>query len=160
MKLLFCSDCHDIKGLVKQEWRTCMCGKSGGQYNKDGLTATIGGAARVFGIGNPFFNDLYPFLESVGKKKMQQAFYGHTDGDAWWGEYDGDEQIFRIRDSKGPALKLSVREMEDERLMVISVTDKRVWSLAGGKKPESILLPRYPGAEFDGYNQKKRKGKK
>ena len=62
MKLLACPVCHDVLGLLGQEWRICLCGASGGQYNADLMTATVGGAARVFGVGNPFFDVLLPFV--------------------------------------------------------------------------------------------------
>ena len=100
MKLLFCSDCHDVHELITNVWRKCLCGKSGGQYNRDGMTATIGGRARVFGVGNTFFNELYPLLGPDGKKTVREKYFGQ-ETDAWWGEYPGDQQIFRVRLADG-----------------------------------------------------------
>jgi hypothetical protein len=123
-----------------QVWRTCLCGKSGGQYNVDGMTATLGGEARVFGVGNPFFEYLYPFLEEAGKRKMWKKFYGHELGDCWWGEYEGDNQILRIVDANGPRLKLKVeniRETGPARILTesgtnrVTVIDKRMYSFLG-----------------------------
>jgi hypothetical protein len=148
MKLLFCPMCNDVHGLIESEWRMCSCGASGGQYNADHMTATLGGLARVFGIGNPFFNELYPFLDSAAKKKMQQKFYGHTDGEAWWGEYEGDQQIFRINDAGGPRLKVRVTNAPLSTQMLVIVVDKRVYRDPGGEGKSSVIVPIHPKANI------------
>jgi hypothetical protein len=140
MKLLFCPLCRDVQGLIMQTWRCCLCGKSGGQYNADGMTATLGGEARVFGVGNPFFEYLYPFLEEKGKRAMWKKYYGHELGDCWWGEYEGDNQVLRILDVKGPRLKLKVVNLQEtgpDRILTesgtnhITVIDKRQYMFLG-----------------------------
>lgn len=131
MKLLYCPSCHDVQGLIMPEWRTCLCGLSGGQYNKDGMTATIGGMGKVFGIGNPFFELLYSYLEEKGLKKMQKDFYGHEKGDCWWGEYEGDKQIFRIAESFGPRLKIRIQRCMLPGYVQVKVIDKRSFSVVG-----------------------------
>lgn len=143
MKLLFCSECGDMKGLHSKEWRMCYCGASGGQYNRDGMTATLGGSARVFGVGNPFFNPLYVFLESEGKKKLQKKYYGHEDGDCWWGEYEGDVQIFRIASAYGPRLKVTVREFS-KTAMIVTIVDKREHTVDGLRNRVEVTVPVHP----------------
>jgi len=111
MKLLFCPICHDALGLLGQEWRKCICGASGGQYNRDQMTATVGGLARVFGVGNPFFSELYPYTTPETRREMRKKYYGQPDTDAWWGEYPGDLQIFRIQSPDGPRLKIIIEHL-------------------------------------------------
>lgn len=140
MKLLFCPLCHDVQGLILPKWRICLCGKSGGQYNVDGMTATLGGEARVFGVGNPFFEYLYPFLEELGKRKMWKKYYGHELGDCWWGEYEGDNQILRILSAEGPRLELKIKNLAEtgpKRILtesgtnLVTVVDKRQYMFLG-----------------------------
>jgi len=94
------------------------------------MTATVGGTARVFGVGNPFWDPLYPFLDEKSLKKMQQVFYGHTKGDCWWGEYEGDLQIMRIESALGPRLKIEIVPSYVGH-NIIKVTDKRKFIRAG-----------------------------
>lgn len=49
MKLLFCTNCLDIKALT-QTRRFCVCRKSSGKYLSDGKHARINGPAEVLGI--------------------------------------------------------------------------------------------------------------
>lgn len=51
MKLIFCPDCYDMRKL-STELTECACGRSHGQYDDDGICATIGGRAVAFGIHN------------------------------------------------------------------------------------------------------------
>lgn len=146
MKLLFCPLCHDAKSLVMPEWRVCLCGASGGQYNKDGMTATIGGAARVFGVGNPFFSELYPFLSEEGKKQVREKFFGQPT-DAWWGEYPGDKQIFRIANADGPKLSIKIvtkGALDEKGLARIVIKDKRDYTIDGQKNVRSVDVPINP----------------
>src|SRR5580698_7161399 len=163
MKLIFCPLCHDAQGLIMQTWRCCLCGKSGGQYNIDGMTATIGGMARVFGVGNPFFDDLYPYLEEKGKRRMWKKHYGHEMGDCWWGEYEGDRQIFRIFNPEGPRLDVQVKCFDGHENIVI-VIDKRKF-LCGDQPCEyrfTVRVPRNPNVKikltrWEKYGKKKRR---
>ena len=126
-----------------QEWRTCLCGASGGQYNKDGMTATLGGAARVFGVGNTFFNELYPFLDEEGKRKVRLKFFGQPT-DAWWGEYPGDKQIFRIAEAKGPRINVKVLkkdELEKKDLTRVVIKDKRYYTIYGEESVAFVDVP-------------------
>lgn len=81
----------------------CTCGSSGGQYNPDHVSAVIGGKARVFGIGNPFFTESWPHIPET-ERMMRRIDAGYTQDrtDCWWGEYEGDKQIERIESSTGP----------------------------------------------------------
>jgi len=157
MKLLFCPDCYDVQGLIQPEWRTCYCKNSGGQYNADGMTATLGGRARVFGVGNPFFDYLYPFLEDEGRKKVRRKFYGH-DFDAWWGEYEGDVQIFRISRSLGPRLLVKVRPYSVTE-NVVTIVDKREHWVDGLKNRVEVIVPRNVMQEDKTTRWWKKKGK-
>lgn len=156
MKLLYCPLCHDVMGLIQQEWRTCLCGASGGQYNADGMTATIGGRVRIFGVGNPFFNELYPYLESEGKRKMRVDMYGQPDTDAWWGEYEGDQQLFRIAKGTGPRLKVKVENLEGP-MMNVAIMDKRDYTVAGVKNAPYVNVPKNPMMQKITRWQKKKK---
>lgn len=55
MKLLYCKECHDITALVKQTERSCLCGKSKGQYTHDELNVTVSGPCEVLGFQNRSF---------------------------------------------------------------------------------------------------------
>ena len=55
MKLIYCSRCNDIVKLRHDKVRVCFCGRSGGWYHKDGLTATITGDAIPLGFNNSAF---------------------------------------------------------------------------------------------------------
>ena len=141
MKLLFCPICHDVLGLLDLHWRTCICGCSGGQYNPDGMTATIGGMGKVFGVGNPFFNDLYPFLENKGKREMRQKFYGQPDSDCWWGDYPGERQIFHIQDPTGPRVKTKIVK-QNVTSNTIAIVDKRQVWIDGKDDIKEVTVPR------------------
>lgn len=126
MKLIFCTECSDVFRLVGEQWRMCMCGQSGGQYDQDNINATIGGSARVFGIANPFFfpeylditqeahipqrygytTDGIPLMTDMHTKLQEyreEQGYGSSKSDVWWGEYAGDDQITRISNPDGPS---------------------------------------------------------
>lgn len=55
MKLVYCTRCEDLVRLVLTNWRTCLCGQSGGRYRRDELTAHIFGPCVPIGIGNASF---------------------------------------------------------------------------------------------------------
>lgn len=53
MKLILCPLCWDVIKLSTKGLRRCECGKASGQYEKDGLNATISGTAIPLGFANP-----------------------------------------------------------------------------------------------------------
>ena len=54
MKLLYCTQCGDIFSLT-YDARQCLCGKTGGQYTRNGLHAEVWGSALPLGITNSSF---------------------------------------------------------------------------------------------------------
>lgn len=151
MKLLFCPICHDVLGLLGEEWRTCVCGCAGGQYNDDNMTATVGGAAKVIGIGNPFFNPLWIHLTPEKKRELRQQYYGQPDSDAWYGEYPGDIQIFRITSPNGPRLKVTVEPVQGSLQRTlnrwepgenkVTVVDERPFTIDGKDDLLTVVVP-------------------
>lgn len=53
MKLIFCTECHDIVKLTHSK-RVCSCSQSWGRY-EDNINARIGGKAVPLGFANPSF---------------------------------------------------------------------------------------------------------
>lgn len=51
MKLLFCTQCHDVRKL-RYEPTLCDCGRSFGRYLSNGHDAEYGGPSRILGLGN------------------------------------------------------------------------------------------------------------
>ena len=154
MKLLFCPACYDVIRLIPKRWRLCDCKQSGGQYNEDGMTATLGGLAKVLGIANPFFNELWSVLNEEQKKAYRDS-HKYGPGDCWWGEFKGDTQIFRVNDPEGPRLKVLV-ESVDVQTNRIFIIDDRPYSI-DGQKLESVDVPANPVPSFKGKKGKKRK---
>ena len=146
MKLIYCPMCADVFRLVGKSWRTCECQQSGGQYNKDLMTATIGGCARVLGIGNPFFNELYPMLNEEAKAALRQRMYGQPT-DAWWGEYPGDVQLFRIECAYGPRLAVRVVRVSETENKVI-IIDKRPYTIDKKSNVKSVVVPANPKPSY------------
>ena len=103
MKLLFCDRCHDVVRVSSREWRQCRCKLIGGQYNEDGVTATVAGPARVFGIANPFF---MPGFDKKSPEEIEtiRAYWKYTGTEIWWGGCENDTQILRIKNPAGPRL--------------------------------------------------------
>lgn len=131
-KLIRCKNCEDIVRLVHTKWRKCECGQSGGQYNDDLLSATVGGNCEVIGIRNDFFQSK-PF----SKKRDEDGKNGIIQG-----EYEGDTQIHRIKSADGPKLKTEIKEIDDET-NEITFIDRRKYTinLKGNKSPKTIKLP-------------------
>ncbi len=129
MKLIRCKECNDVVRLVHIEWRKCDCGESGGQYNDDLLSATVGGNCEVIGIRNDFF-----------EKSREDRVSEHIDS-IIQGEYNGDLQINRIESSNGPKLKMEIKKLGDN--VKITFIDDRKYSmnLAGNKMPRTIEIP-------------------
>lgn len=159
MKLIYCPICGDVARLIPSKWRQCECGLSGGQYNADLMTATIGGSARVFGVGNPFFNEFWTGLSD----EMQQAArkkYGYGgQSDCWWGEYPGDQQIFRIESPDGPRLQIvrvEPREnntlgrgsLERQYTNEVFIVDRRDYTVDGKRGIKSVVVPANPNPSF------------
>jgi hypothetical protein len=105
MKLLFCDRCLSVVQLLHIVWQTCVCKTCGGQYNPDSLTATIGGKCRVFGIANPFFWDTFPKDVTALPDFRKRWGYAQQQSECWWGEYEGDWQLLRIKNALGPVPK-------------------------------------------------------
>lgn len=51
MKLVYCPHCQDVFKM-QFTFKACMCGKSGGVYESDGLHAWVGGEAKALGFDN------------------------------------------------------------------------------------------------------------
>lgn len=103
MKLLYCDVCHHVVAIRGSHWSKCDCGRIGGQYNEDGVTATVGGPARVFGVANPFFAPEWQQL-TPGQQQDKREAYNYGPSDCWWGGYEGDSQLLFIKSPSGPRL--------------------------------------------------------
>ncbi len=137
MKLVRCNNCEDVVRLIHTKWRKCECGKSGGQYNDDMMSATVGGDCEVIGLRNDFFT----------KKPFSKARNGHDEKGLInvivQGEYLGDVQIHRIISGNGPKLNMDIKELDDE-FNEITFNDKRKYTVnvkGGDKSPETIKIP-------------------
>lgn len=139
MKLIHCKHCHDVVRLIHTKWRMCECKKSGGQYNDDLMSATIGGGCDVIGIPNPFFDDIFKYLiEENGGTQFYRDKHGWGKQDIWYGGGAGDLQIHRIESPKGPKLKMRV-EIVDKNHTKSIITDKRDYLIDGKKLPFVII---------------------
>ena len=131
-KLIKCNSCEDIVRLVHTKWRKCDCGKSGGQYNDDLMSATVGGECEVIGLRNDYLV-LKPFSKARDKNNLDKIIQG---------EYEGDVQIHRIESSDGPRLKMIIEKLDEENNK-ITFTDDRKYTinLKGDKSPKTIEIP-------------------
>lgn len=109
MKLIRCDYCGDVVRLITEEWRKCKCGKIGGQYNENGLVATIGGEGRVVGLSNLFFIKDYPNVCPPSKEdwkkilKMRKAAgYAQNKAEVWYGDQKDEWQLIHIKNPNGP----------------------------------------------------------
>jgi len=130
MKLIRCENCEDVVRLIHTKWRKCECGESGGQYNDDLVTATVGGDCEVIGIRNDFF-------EAKGKdrKDLNSIIEG---------EYEGDVQIHRIESPEGPKLKMEVEEIDKDTNKLTFKDDRKYTINTDDKSPESVEVPSNP----------------
>jgi hypothetical protein len=131
MKLIICKKCDDVVRLIHTKWRKCECNKSGGQYNEDLMSATVGGDCEVIGIRNDWVK--------AGKQKRKEAELNHI----IQGEYLGDVQIFRVKSSDGPRLKMDIVEF-DKEFNEITFTDKRKYTInvkGSDKSPKTVKVP-------------------
>jgi hypothetical protein len=71
MKLIFCPKCSDVVKLSTKGLRRCECGKASGQYEKDGLNATISGTAIPLGFAN---SSLTKALQNRPENGLGQTF--------------------------------------------------------------------------------------
>ncbi len=131
-KLIRCKKCEDIVRLVHTKWRKCECGKSGGQYNDDLMSATVGGDCEVIGLRNDYFA-AKPFSKKRGEDGLGHIIQG---------EYGGDVQIHRIESGDGPKLKMEIEQIDDENNK-ITFTDDRKYTinLKGNKSPKTVEVP-------------------
>ena len=114
-KLIRCKKCEDIVRLVHTKWRKCECGESGGQYNDDMISATVGGDCEVIGIRNDNFA-----AKQFSKERSDEGDLNNI----IQGEYDGDVQIHRIKSGDGPKLKMEI-EAINKTNNKITFTDDR-----------------------------------
>jgi hypothetical protein len=140
MKLIRCRKCEDVVRLIETKWRTCECGNSGGQYNGDSVTATVGGDCDVVGLSNLFFDNKYRKLSDEEKEEYKKEI-NHHPCEVWFGELEGDKQIHRIKSSKGPRLKMDIDYIGNA--CVITFKDNRDYkvNLKGNKKPKKLIIP-------------------
>lgn len=152
MKLLYCPFCADVVRLSPQSWRMCECGESGGQYNKDNNTATIGGKyTRVFGLANPFFEQMWLYVPDDKRIEFRRD-HNYGPGDVWWGGFPGDTQLFRIDDPEGPRLKIRIVK-RDIATNVITIIDKRPYTI-DGKALKTVIVPSNVRPSFKGKAKK------
>ena len=131
MKLIRCKSCNDIVRLVHTKWRQCACKKSGGQYNDDNISATVGGDCEVLGISNDW-------VDGSKKDRENKELNNITQG-----EYLGDVQIHRIKSGKGPKLKMDIKEIDDDTNK-LTFKDKRKYEVnvkGGDKSPDTLEVP-------------------
>jgi len=140
MKLIRCRKCEDVVRLIETKWRTCECGESGGQYNEDSVTATVGGDCDVVGLSNLFFDNKYRKLSDEEKEEYKKEI-NHHPCEVWFGELEGDKQIHRIKSSKGPRLKMDIDYIG--KACVITFKDNRDYkvNLKWNKKPKKLIIP-------------------
>jgi hypothetical protein len=146
-KLIRCKECEDIVRLVHTKWRKCECGKSGGQYNDDMISATVGGDCEVIGLRNDYFTKK-PFSKARGNNELNAIIQG---------EYDGDVQIHRIKSGDGPKLKMEIEAINKTNNQ-ITFTDDREYTInvKGDKSPKTIEVPiNKNGPSFKGVKKQK-----
>lgn len=156
MKLIRCNNCNDVIRLIHTKWRMCDCGKSGGQYNADLLSATVGGDCDVFGISNLFFDDDFRKLSEEEKIEYRKSINHHT-SEIWFGEALGDLQIHRVESSRGPRLKMTVEILEGPKTKSI-FTDKRKYklNLSEDTQPPHIIIDNDMNPSFKDENNRKK----
>ena len=132
-KLIRCKKCEDIVRLVHTKWRKCECGESGGQYNDDMISATVGGDCEVIGIRNDYFA-----AKQFSKERSDEGDLNNI----IQGEYDGDVQIHRIKSGDGPKLKMEI-EAINKTNNKITFTDDREYTInvKGDKSPKTVEVP-------------------
>lgn len=159
MKLIHCKKCHDVVRLIHTKWRMCECKSTGGQYNADLMSATIGGGADVIGIPNPFFDEINKYLiEENGGKQFYRDKHGWGTQDIWYGGGKGDKQVCHIASPKGPRLSMRI-EIVDENHTKSIINDKRDYKI-DGERPEFIIIENQMHPSFKQPKSKKSNGRK
>lgn len=74
MKLIFCTHCNDVVCLCEKT-RTCECGKTGGRYEEDKLSALY------WGCGIPFAIDNFSFFHRARNGGKDEHFYDKLYGE-------------------------------------------------------------------------------
>lgn len=131
MKLILCKSCLDVVRLLHIKWRKCECGESGGQYNDDLLSSTVGGNCEVIGIRNDWV--------SAGKQKRSDAKLNNI----IQGEYLDDVQVYRIISSDGPKLNIDIKKLDND-FNEITFKDRRKYTInvkGSNKSPKTIKVP-------------------
>jgi hypothetical protein len=147
VKLIRCNNCEDVVRLIERDWRSCDCGESGGQYNQDMISATVGGDCEVIGLRNDFFKEK-PFSKKRGEDGKNIIIQG---------EYLGDNQIHRIDSGKGPRLKMDITENGDDT-HDITFTDKRKYTInVKGKDKSPKTIKGIPSNSTPSFKDKKTK---
>lgn len=158
MKLIHCKNCHDVVRLIHTRWRMCECKKTGGQYNADLLSATVGGHCDVIGIPNPFFDEVNKYLiEENGGRQFYRDKHGWGTQDIWYGGGKGDKQVHVINSPKGPRLKMTVEVIDDGHTKSI-ITDKRDYVIDGEFKAPYVVLENNMHPSFKDKRKKKNNG--
>ena len=68
MKLILCVECHDVVRLIREE-RECLCGKSGGRYLEDFMSAEYWGEAVPIGFDNRILSEaVEDYYKTKGKR--------------------------------------------------------------------------------------------
>tara|TARA_R110001592_G_scaffold3431_1_gene19307 strand:- start:1242 stop:1724 length:483 start_codon:yes stop_codon:yes gene_type:complete len=130
MKLIRCKKCNDVVRLVHTDWRQCDCKSSGGQYNEDNISATVGGDCEVIGIRNDWIDASEKDREDGELNTIVQ------------GEYEGDVQIHRIESGDGPKLKIKIEPIDEETNKITFMDDRKYTiNTKGDKSPVSIEVP-------------------
>ncbi len=104
------------------------------------MTATVGGKARVLGIGNPFFDPDWPKLSILGKELVRQKC-GYAGTDCWWGDYPGERQLFHVPDASGPRLRVKIYPSAvGVCFQDVHIVDKREFTV-DGQRLYSVTVP-------------------
>jgi hypothetical protein len=115
----------------------CDCGESGGQYNEDLMSATVGGNCDIVGISNLFFDEEFKALSEEEKVAYRKKI-NHFTSEIWYGEIGCDNQIHRIKSPCGPRLEMKV-EWADATHTKSTITDRRKYLICG-ERLKSIII--------------------
>jgi hypothetical protein len=103
-----------------------------------------------------FFNALWPFV-SEKNLSMIRKHMGLPKSNWWWGEYPGDIQIMRVRDSRGPKVELELVTTENG-MNLLKITEKRLYTIDGKTDIRSVTVPANPANNL--FKEKKRTTRK